>query len=145
MSQLTKESIENMAMDWYRKLDVHAPMIEILPMLSDEGDLKMVFPEATLTGLNAFEGWYQGVIRIFFDEVHTVKEVTSEIAGDRANVKVVVHWEASRWVPPARYSDRIKLDAFQTWEVKYSKKVNGPVITKYVVDDLKYDADSAKL
>ena len=145
MSQLTQESIETMARDWYQKLDVHAPMIEILPMLSDEGDLKMVFPEATLIGLNAFEGWYQGVIRIFFDEVHTVKEVTSEIAGDRANVKVVVHWEASRWVPPARYSDRIKMDAYQTWEVKYSEKVNGPVITKYVVDDLKYDADSAKL
>ncbi len=145
MSQLTQESIENMAGDWYQKLDVHAPMIEILPMLSDEGDLEMVFPEATLIGLNAFEGWYQGVIRIFFDEVHTVKEVTSEIAGDRANVKVVVHWEASRWVPPARYSDRIKMDAYQTWEVKYSEKVKGPVITKYVVDELKYDADSAKL
>jgi hypothetical protein len=141
---MTSEEITAFAKDWYEKLDVHAPMVDILPMLPDE-ELTMVFPEATLNGLADFERWYQGVIRIFFDEVHVVKEVTADISGDKATVKVVVQWEASRWNPPARFSDRIKLDAYQTWEVKKSPKTGKPVITKYVVDELKYHEGSARL
>jgi len=141
---MTSEEIKAFARDWYEKLDVHAPMVDILPMLSDE-ELTMVFPEGTLNGLADFERWYQGVIRIFFDEVHVVKEVNADISGDKATVKVVVKWEASRWNPPARFSDRIKLDAYQTWEVKKSTKTGNPVITKYTVDELKYHEDSARL
>ena len=141
---MTSEEITAFAKDWYEKLDVHAPMVDILPMLSDE-ELTMVFPEATLNGLSEFENWYQGVIRIFFDEVHIVKKVDADISDDKAAVKVVVQWEASRWNPPARFSDRIKLDAYQTWEVEKSPKTGKPVITKYVVDELRYHKDSAKL
>ena len=57
------------------------------------------------------------MIRIFFDEVHTLKEVASKLTDDGADVKVVVHWEASVWNPPAAKSQRIKLDAYQTWYV----------------------------
>jgi hypothetical protein len=113
-------------------------------MLSDE-ELFMVFPEATLQGLASFEAWYQSVIRIFFDEVHIVKMVEPTINGDTAEVKIIVQWEASRWVPPARFSDRIKLDAYQTWTVKRSAKTGKPVITRYTVDELKYHEGSAKL
>lgn len=145
MSQpLTAEEISTFAADWYRKLDVHAPMIELLPMLADE-DLEMKFPEATLRGHAEFESWYQGVIRIFFDEVHNVKEVTSDISGDSANVKVVVAWEASVWKPPAANSERIVLDAYQTWVVKRSSTTGNPVIATYIVDELKYAEGSAKL
>jgi hypothetical protein len=142
---LTPEAIESMAKVWYDKLDVHAPMIEILPMLSSEEEVFMVFPEATLKGLAAFEAWYQGVIRIFFDEVHVVKSVKSTVKGDEAEVKVVVQWEASAWTPPARYSKRIKLDAYQTWVVKLSTKTGTPVITKSTVDELKYHEGYEKL
>ena len=139
---LTKEAIEKMAKEWYKKLDVHVPMVEILPMLADK-ELQMVFPETTIYGWAGFEGWYQRVIRIFFDEVHTVKEVTPTISGDKATVKVVVQWEASVWNPPADKSARIVCDAFQTWEVM---EHNGNVIvTKYIVDGLTYHPGSAKL
>ncbi|GAA4465368.1 hypothetical protein GCM10023189_45890 [Nibrella saemangeumensis] len=141
---LTSEAIEQMAKDWYRKLDVHVPMVEILPMLADK-ELKMVFPEATVYGYAGFEGWYQRVIRIFFDEVHTVKFVESTINGDTANVKVVVQWEASVWNAPEPFSKRIKLDAYQTWEVAYSPETNAPIVTTYIVDDLKYHEGSATL
>lgn len=140
---LTKEAIEKLAVDWYRKLDVHAPMVEVLPMLADEG-LEMVFPEATVYGYAGFEGWFQRVIRIFFDEVHTVKSVESDIQGDTANVKVVVQWEASVWNAPEAYSKRIKLDAYQTWTVKDNGS-GQPIITRYTVDDLKYHEGSATL
>ncbi len=140
---LTQESIQTFAEDWYKKLDVHAPMVEVLPMLADEG-LKMVFPEATIYGWAGFEGWFQRVIRIFFDEVHTVKSVESEIDGDTATSKVVVQWEASVWNGPDAYSKRIKLDAYQTWGIKESAD-GKPQITLYTVDELKYHEGSAEL
>jgi len=140
----TDEELKAMAVDWYTKLDVHAPMVDILPMLSDE-ELFMVFPEATLEGMASFESWYQGVIRVFFDEVHEVTDVKVAWEGDMARVKIVVHWAASRWNPPARLSDRIDLDAYQTWEVKKSSKTGKPVITRYIVDELVYRDGSAEL
>jgi len=140
---LTQESIEDLAHVWYSKLDVHAPQVELLPLIIDEG-LEMVFPEVTVYGWAGFEGWFQRVIRIFFDEVHTVKSVVSEITGDTATVKVVVQWEASVWNAPEPYSKRIACDAFQTWEVK-SDGNGGALITKYIVDGLEYHEGSATL
>ncbi|MCE6990076.1 hypothetical protein [Dyadobacter sp. CY323] len=140
---LTQEAIKELALDWYAKLDVHVPMVEVLPLLAD-AELEMVFPEATVYGYAGFEGWFQRVIRIFFDEVHTVKSVESTINGDRATVKVVVQWEASVWNAPEAYSKRIKCDAFQTWEVKLND-AGKVVITKYIVDGLEYHEGSATL
>ena len=141
---LTDAELKKFAADWYLKLDVHAPLVEVLPMLASDG-LEMKFPEATLRGLAEFEAWYHGVIRIFFDEVHNVKEVKSTISGDKAEVKVVVAWEASVWKPPAAKSARIILDAYQTWSVKRCAESGKPVITRYTVDELKYAPNSAKL
>ena len=61
-----------MVTDWYNALDVHEAQVEVQKYVS-EGELEMVFPEATLRSLAEFEGWFQGVIRIFFDEVHTMQ------------------------------------------------------------------------
>jgi len=142
-ASLTKQEVEKLAADWYHKLDVHAPLVELLPMVAEDAEMK--FPEATLRGLADFESWYERVIRIFFDEVHTLKQVSVELKDEVANVKVVVHWEASVWNPPAAKSQRIKLDAYQTWVVKRSPFSGAPVIASYTVDRLEYDADSAKL
>jgi hypothetical protein len=140
---LTSEEIKDLAVDWYKKLDVHVPMVEVLPLLAD-AELEMVFPEATVYGWAGFEGWFQRVIRIFFDEVHTVKSVEPQINGDKATVKVVVQWEASVWNAPEPFSKRIKCDAFQTWEVK-KNDAGKVVITKYIVDGLEYHEGSATL
>lgn len=141
---LTTQEIRELAEAWYRKLDVHAPMVEVLPMLS-EGGVEMHFPEATLATMAEFEGWYQRVIRIFFDEVHTVKEVSAEIDGDTARVHVVVEWQASIWNPPAASSARIKCDADQSWVVKRSPVSGKAVISVYTVNGLTYHEGSAQL
>jgi hypothetical protein len=141
---LTQVEIQNLATAWYQKLDVHAPLVELLPLVAEEG-LEMVFPEGTLRSRQEFEGWYERVIGLFFDEVHAVKQVKSTITEGGAEVKVVVHWEASVWKAPAARSQRIKLDAYQTWRVVRDAKTDRPVILRYTVDELKYDADSAKL
>lgn len=141
---LTHMEIQTMAKAWFRNLDIHASLIDMLPMLAEK-DLKMTFPEATLSGLIAFESWYEGVIRIFFDEVHEIKSLKSSIKGENAKVKVVVRWEASRWNSPAPNSDRIVLDASQTWEVRRSSTTGRPEIVTYKVDSLKYARGSARL
>jgi len=141
---LTPREISDFAVMWYRKLDVHAPMVEVLPFLAEEG-LVMKFPETTAHGLADFESWFQRVIRIFFDEVHTVKDCTPKISGNEAEVHVVVQWEASVWNPPAPNSSRIKLDADQTWKVRRSERTGGLEITMYNVNGLNYHPGSAKL
>jgi hypothetical protein len=140
---LTTTEVKNLAAQWYRKLDVHAPLVELLPLVDENAEMK--FPEATLRGLADFESWYERVIRIFFDEVHTLKSVQVEPAEEGARVKVVVRWEASVWNPPAAASQRIKLDAYQTWCVRRSEATGEPVIAQYTVDELVYDEDSARL
>lgn len=146
LSPLTVAEVKKLVDVWYKQLDVHAPMVEVLPMLFDEG-LEMVFPEVTSRGYVGFEEWYQRVIRIFFDEVHSVKlaEVALEDGGQTAHVEVVVQWEASVWSPPAASSARIKLDAFQRWVVKRSPATGAPAVLTYIVDRIEYHDGSAKL
>lgn len=143
MNVLTQTEIADFARAWYKKLDVHAPLNDYAPMLDDS--VELVFPEATVHGFEGFTGWYERVIGIFFDEVHTVKEVSVTPGDGEADVKVVVRWEASVWKPPAPHSERIICDAYQTWVVKRSPRTNTPVISRYVVESIDYAEGSAKL
>jgi hypothetical protein len=141
---LTEAEVWDLATDWYHKLDIHAPLTELTPLLVEEG-LRMVFPEMTAEGLEGIRQWYERVINLFFDEVHTVKEVKLTPKANWAEVKVMVKWEASRWMPPAPHSERIMLDAYQTWEVVRSPVSQKPVIQTYIVDALDYYPGSARL
>lgn len=137
--------VKEFAAEWYSKLDVHAPLEEYTPFLADEG-LELRFPEGTFYGFNGFKDWYENVIGIFFDEVHTLKKVESKpIADGQLEVKVVVKWEASIWNPPAAKSERIILDAYQTWILERSPKTGEPTIVTYIVDFLEYQEGSARL
>lgn len=140
---LNEAAVKALAQKWYRLLDVHAPMVDVLPLLADQPE--MVFPEVTLNTLAGFEGWFQRVIRIFFDEVHTLKVCDVTICGDEARVKIVVEWQASVWNPPEAASKRIKLDADQDWTVRVSPRTGELVVSRYVVNGLTYHPGSAKL
>ena len=145
LAPLTKDEVWDFATEWYKKLDIHAPMVEILPMLADK-ELEMEFPEGSSHGYAGFEAWYQRVIRIFFDEVHTLKEVTPASSTEETmNLNVVVQWEASIWNPPEPKTARIKCDAYQRWVVKRSPTTKKPVIQVYIVDSMEYAPGSAKL
>ncbi|MDX1934991.1 MAG: hypothetical protein SFU56_20525 [Capsulimonadales bacterium] len=125
---LSEENIKAFAAAWYQALDFHAPEAEIVRFLATE-DLKMIFPESTLEGLNDFLAWYRGgttaagnqlpgVINIFFDENHNVASVDARIEGDGAEVDVVVAWQASWFTPPAAKSKRTAMDATQHWTLR---------------------------
>lgn len=142
---LSREEIEALVAAWYRKLDVHAPPEELLPMVAEqcfvieveEECLAMQFPEGPLNGVDAFRRWYEGVIRLFFDEVHTVTRVDISWQENRALVDVVVNWQARRWHPPAARSEWIGFDAYQQWEMIRSPASGRPVILRYVVNELR--------
>lgn len=143
--------------DWFRKLDVHAPVEEILPLLWSQG-LVMNLPEGTLEGLEAFCSWYHGVIGTFFDEVHDMKALAVEYTGlpsgpdiavdpawFRAHVRLVVKWESRRWRPPAARSQWSGFDAFQRWVLRINPGTNELVIETYTVDALEPLQGSAAL
>lgn len=138
LAPLTKQEVEEMVVDWYKGLDVHRAQVDLIKYIHST-DLQMRFPEATLTTQAEFEGWLQGVYRIFFDEVHTMQSLDVKVApdGSKADVKLVVRWEASRWKPPAPKSERLRFDAYQTWEIKRDPKSLAPAITIYIVDELR--------
>lgn len=144
LQPLTASEIQQMAVNWFAKLDVHAPLEEFAPFLIAE-DLEMRFPEGTVKGFDGFKGWYERVTRIFFDEVHTLKQANAIPKAERSEVKVIVKWEASVWKPPASKSERIITNAYQTWEVQRSPETGKPAIVTYIVDNIEYYEGSARL
>lgn len=141
---LTEVEVQQLVKNWYLMLDVHPPMVDLLPMVAPES-LEMKFPEATLRSLAEFEKWYQWAIRTYFDEVHEVKQCDVTLEGDTAKANIIVKWEASMWTPPAAKSVRVRLDAYQTWIVKRSVETGQPMIVTYSVDGFKYYEGSATL
>jgi hypothetical protein len=133
-TDLTESEVKQFVDDWYRKLDVHAPIAEVLPLL--DATLVMQLPETTLHGLAEFTTWYEGVIHTFFDEVHTLQSLKISTSGDRADVSLVVRWEASRWRAPAPTSERLAFDADQRWTVVRSPQTHQPAIATYIVNSL---------
>lgn len=141
---LTESEVRAFVDDWYKKLDVHAPVTELLPMLADTG-LEMQFPESTLRTVSEFEGWYNAVTRKFFDEEHHLKTLQIDAGGQQAAVELVVLWRAHTWDPPAAQSVKLAFDAAQRWIVERSPTTNQPVISTYIVDALTPIEGSASL
>jgi hypothetical protein len=148
MLPLLESEVKQLVDTWYAKLDVHAPVEELLPLLVDEG-LEMKLPEVTLHDHADFIQWYDRVIRTFFNEIHTMKELSitftgaprepdSEVDGSamEAQVQLVVNWHAHRWNPPAAKSEWLGFDARQRWVVKRLPNTEKPVIVAYIVDAL---------
>jgi hypothetical protein len=145
----TASDVRDMIYAWYRLLDGHVDVKEYLPYLHPSR-LKMVFPEATLQGVDAYRAWYMGgvpkfdlpgVINIFFDEVHELKRIDITLAGTddpatwQADVLIVVKWEARRWKPPAPKSEYLGFDAWQRWVLTLSPQ-GKPVVEQYIVEKL---------
>jgi hypothetical protein len=140
---LSLEKINEFVAAWYLALDQHAPAEQCTVLAAE--DVQMVFPEKTLHGINDLKAWYAGgtysdgeeapgVINIFFDENHNVVSVEpkSELSADSIDLRVVVAWQASWFIPPAAKSTRVSMDAIQDWTIKRSDKNEyGLVITSY--------------
>lgn len=131
----SRAEIEAFVADWYHQLDIHAPAEQLVALVADQ--VEMQFPEGAVRGAEAFRTWYEGVIRLFFDELHTVTHVGISWQDDRCLLDVVVNWQARRWRPPAPRSEWIGFDAYQRWEMIASPVSGRPVVVRYIVDELR--------
>lgn len=130
-----RAEIEAFVADWYHKLDIHAPADRLVALVDER--VEMQFPEGTVRGAEQFRAWYEGVIRLFFDELHTVTRVGIDWQDGRCLLDVVVNWQARRWRPPAPRSEWIGFDAYQRWEMTVSPNDGRPVVSRYIVDELR--------
>lgn len=141
--ELTASAISEYAADWYRALDRHDDIEDVLKLLVDDG-LVMNFPEATERGHEGFRNWYKAVTTRFFDEVHTVREVKPiSLSPKEAEVSVVVNWQFKMHDGQEAKSVWGGFDAYQTWTVVAG--ANGPQIKVYTVDKLDPMPGSASL
>jgi len=141
---LTEAAIATMVADWYSALDRHDDLDRVLPYLVDDG-LEMRFPETSARGHAGFADWYKAVTNRFFDEVHVPTSVAvTNLTAERAEVAVVVNWQARIWNPPAAKSQWLGFDADQTWEVVAGTD-GVPRIATYVVNALTPMPGSAPL
>ena len=143
-AMLLQDAVQSFAARWYQALDRHDDVESVLAYLIDEG-LELHFPEGTSRGHSGFRDWYQAVTHRFFDEVHTLREVTvTDTTADSLQARVVVNWQAKIWNPPDAKSQWLGFDAYQTWTV-----VTGPSgalqIAEYTVDELRPMPGSAAL
>jgi hypothetical protein len=149
---LTESEVQQFVHDWFRALDIHAPVNEVLTLLLDEG-LEMRFPGISLYNHADFRRWYEGdegegirgVIQTFFDEVHTLKELSIKPSGAGADVELVVNWQARIWNSPEPKSQWLGFDAPQRWVVRRSSDTGRLVISQYIVDPLIPMPGSARL
>lgn len=148
-SPIKREQIQEFATAWFRALDVHAPVDQCWSMLSDD-DLHMHFPDGEIQDFVTFRKWYDRVINLFFDEKHTIRNVEVHSATeDRADVTVVVGWQASWWKAPAAESQRVNLTATQRWTLRpcpTTRNAFGLEICAYIMEDnIEYAPGSARL
>jgi hypothetical protein len=130
---ITEEQIKSFVAAWYRALDNHVPIEEAFAFLADE-ELHVQFPDGDIRDFDGFKGWYDRVTHLFFDENHYVQSVETAIAGDQAELHIVVGWQASWFEPPAPKSKRTSMDATQIWTVRRSSK------NAYGLEILRYNA-----
>ncbi len=133
MEPLSIHEIDDLVHEWYHKLDVHAPVEDMLALLAEEG-LEMRFPEGTLRDRNEFRPLYQGWIRSYFDEIHELKKLSVTPAGDTSEVRIVVNWRFRIWNPPAPKSRWLEYDVSQAWGVQRSPTAGRAVMTAYTVE-----------
>ncbi len=133
LAPLTEAEVKQLVDTWYAMLDVHPPVTDMLPLLADE-NLTMKLPEATLHGHADFLQWYEDVTHKFFNEVHTLKEVSVRITANQAEVHLIVNWQAYIWKAPAAKSQWIGFDATQRWIVERSEQTQQPIIVTYEVE-----------
>jgi hypothetical protein len=139
----TEAELAEWVAEWYRALDRHDPVEEVLGYLVDDG-LELRFPEGTFTGHDGFRSWYDAVTNRFFDESHEVRRAVARSWADgRATVDVVVAWEAHVWDPPAPHSAWLGFEAVQTWEVRQDP--DGLRVVTYAVEELRPMPGSASL
>jgi hypothetical protein len=129
---LTGWEVKELVYTWFKKLTDKANAAELTALLSAES-LLMEFPEETLRSHADFRSWLKKVTGIYFDQIHDVLFLDVRLEGEKAQVNLVVNWQARTWTPPAAYSQWSGSNVHQHWVVVRDRKSGKPVISVYHV------------
>ena len=113
---LTTWEVKELVYTWFKKLTDKASADELCALLSSES-LEMKFPDATLRSHADFRVWLTKVTGIFFDQIHDVLYLDVKPEGERADVNLIVNWQARTWTAPAAYSAHTASNVHQHWTV----------------------------
>ena len=140
----THDQVRDFAVRWFQTLDRHAPSEELKGFLAADA-LEVIFPQDRFIGFESFRKWYEGALRTFFDECHTLKDVALQAPdGDLQSVKIVVNWRCRTWTPPEPYSKQVDMDAYQSWDLRPGPD-GQPQVVRYVVHEVRYGPGSVTL
>ena len=84
---VSEAEVKEFVFDWYRKVNAHPPVDEMLEWLADE-EFVMRMPEQTFLRHDGFKKWYQSVER-FHNPTHIVKALKISTNYNEAIVKVI--------------------------------------------------------
>lgn len=132
---VTKLEVKELAYYWFKKLTEHAPVEELIALISHDSDLLIEFPNSTITNTHEFKEWYTNVIHTFFDQQHVIQMLDIQIVDAIAYVTVIVNWQTRTWEAPNPYSKWEGYCVHQTWTVKYDTTRNRAVISTYKVGE----------
>jgi hypothetical protein len=137
-TSVTKSEVRQFIEQWFAKLDAHAPLEEVLPLVADQ-ELEMRLPEnkdkgTVAKGHKDFVPWYENAINTYFDEVHTIHALKIMPSQDSAKVEMVLQWRPAVWKAPEAKRKQLGFFAAQTWELKRSPTTQKLCIVTYNVD-----------
>jgi hypothetical protein len=142
LAPLTETDVRDLAVEFYRLVDGHAPVEEFIPILSEE-NLKIVLPNVEITSIEEFRAWHGRMIRGFFDGSHTIYDVEVVSATDEeVKAKVVLIWNARVWDPPSPKSEPISMLTYASYVIRRSPKTQKPVVVTYCLDAVKHAVGS---
>lgn len=127
-STTSPNAVRAFVYDWFALFDQNAPVDQFLDRLSAD-DLKIQFPERTLTSHEDFRSWYDGILTTYSQATHDINSLTvSPIDATSWNVDLVVLWQA---IPFS--GESVKFLAHQVWRIE--ENAEGKLqIKSYVVE-----------
>ena len=128
-NKISRDEVLTLMKRWYAQLDGHLPHSEFEALLAPNFEMQM--PEGVFRGFTGFQLWYENVLQQFFDETHTLTEVSIKEPGDPCLVTVNVSWIGNFWKETAARSQTIVLNSYHT--VKVGRASDGtPRIETYI-------------
>ncbi len=127
----SNETIEKFVQEWFDLLNGHAPVDQLLPLVSNS-DLEMVFPERTLRNHTDVREWYDVVGKTYTNQQHIIEELHSDEKANNTEVSLKVVWKAEQKSDGSPLAFR----ATQSWLLKKSPETDRPLIVKYYVQSL---------
>lgn len=133
---LNKIEIFEFILEWFSLINNHEPVRKLTDKLNAD-DFELKFPEKTITNTEEFCDWYNTVTNKYFDQVHNVKNIDIEISEEKADIILMLNWEARSWEPTNPYSCYTNCEIIQSWILVKDPSKNKPAIKKYIVNYLK--------